>query len=884
MPAGQKINGRTKRRLYEHTAAAVYGEPWLMAPEKIEQICAVLDRRRQGVELSEADLDSLIRRPVDDRTVIFFDDDEPEEDPKGYRMAAGGVAVIPVHGMITQRANMFTRWSGGTSAEDLIAAFDRAQVDSEVKGLVFDFDSPGGQVNGTPDAANRIFSARGGKPMVAVVNTMAASGAYWLASAVGRIVTSPSGFTGSIGVYVAHTEWTQFDNQRGVRTTLVSAGPHKVDANPYEPLGAQGRATLQERVNVIYEHFLSAVAKHRGTTVEAVRSGYGRGKTLYGETAVAAGLADAVGTLDQVVRDLARQVSASSGSGNTTVRIDATVKDALAPATSPAPTKEDVMNPKLKAAAFAAGLIKSLDVSDEVAQASIDGFFAARGEEQPKDVAAAIAAVGSRFAGSSAKPDQVKDGTPSETKTAGEGAPSTRPEAKIRAEERQRIADIEARAEILGLVEKLGATEAEALIEKATDDVWSADKFVAEAMKLLEPKHNPVQGKTDPGNGIKAGSAEADVIFAGALDGLLARCGVELKDKEGKPRRPHEHARVFTRMRLPDIAAASLRARGLRTEMMDAHDIATKFLAQAGFELTPFGSTSYNTPGMYPNLLSALAGKMMDAAMEDPEATFRQWAAQKPSVSDFKPHTIHRLGAFGELPRVPDGDDFPQSTTSEETSWISTDAYGDEWYMTPKMIADDDLDAFTDAARDKQVAHDLTLNRLCVEILTSNPDLPDGTALFHANHGNLGTAGAISTTTLAEGRKLMRLQTHVGAKRRVRIGPALILVPAEIETKAEEIIAPLQMVPTKNDDVNVFRGKLQIITETMLSDASATAWYLFARKDRVRAIVFMFQNGFEQGKKTTYYNPKNNCQIFKIEGRFGAAAGNHRGVFKNAGA
>lgn len=544
------------------------------------------------------------------------------------------------------------------------------------------------------------------------------------------------------------------------------------------------------------------------------------------------------------------------------------------------------MNPKLKAAAFAAGLIKGMEVSDEVAQAAIDGFFAARGEEQPKDVAAAIAAVMGCAKPSLAAASGTQDhgGKPALAEPVAH-AQSPKTEQAIRLEERQRVADITARAEILGLSEKLGAEEAKALVAKATNEVWSSEKFADEALKALAPKHNPVQGKTDTGNNLQPGAAQADVVFAGALDGLMIRAGItELKDRDGKPRRAHEHARVFTRMRLPDICAAMLRGKGIRTEMMDADEIATQALSTAGLIPTPFGSASYNTPGMFPNIFSALAGKMMDIAMEDTEATYTIWAAQMPSVSDFKPHTIHRLGAFGELPRVPDGDDFPQSTKTEEASWIATDVYGDEFYLTPKMIADDDLSAFTDSARDKQVAHDLTLNRLCVDILTSNPDLPDGVAMFHATHANLGSAGAISVTTLTEARKLMRLQTHPGAKRRVRIGPAIVLIPAEIETVAEQVIAPLQVVPVTDATANPFRGnKLQIVTEPMLSDASAAVWYVFARKDRIRTVVFMFQTGFEQGKRTTYYNPKNNCQILKMEGRFGAAAGNYRGAVKMPG-
>lgn len=383
---------------------------------------------------------------------------------------------------------------------------------------------------------------------------------------------------------------------------------------------------------------------------------------------------------------------------------------------------------------------------------------------------------------------------------------------------------------------------------------------------------------------LTGGPAEADTVFAGALDGLLIRAGVEVKDREGRPRQPNPHARQFARMRLADIAAASVRARGLPVDQMDPDDIATQFLASAGMVQTPFTAASYNTPGQLPNLLSALAGKMMDLPMDDAAATYTEWASPMPSVPDFKPKTIHRLGAFGELPRVPDGDDFPQSKNDEEVSWIQTDVFGESFHVTPKMIADDDLEGIIDSAKDLQTAHDLTLNRLCVDILTSNPDLPDGVAFFHATHANLGSAGAVSVTTLDEARKLMRLQTHVGGRRRVRIGPALILIPAEIETVTEQVLAPLTVVPVTDATTNPFRNKMRIVTEPMLSDASATAWYVFAARNRIRSIVYMFQSGFELGKRTQRFDPRNNCLVITMEGRFGAAAGNFRGAVKNPGA
>ena len=89
--------------------------------------------------------------------------------------------------------------------------------------------------------AQALLDARGTKPITAIANTLAASAAYWLATAADELVVTPSAEIGSIGVFAAHRDFSVALHNAGLKTTLISAGKYKVEANPFEPLSAEAR-------------------------------------------------------------------------------------------------------------------------------------------------------------------------------------------------------------------------------------------------------------------------------------------------------------------------------------------------------------------------------------------------------------------------------------------------------------------------------------------------------------------------------------------------------------------------------------------------------------------------------------------------------------------
>jgi signal peptide peptidase SppA len=170
-----------------------------------------------------------------------------------------------------------------------------------VSGIVLDVSSPGGTVDGVPEMAARIRAARGTKPIVAVSDSQCCSAAYWLASQADELLVAPSSMTGSIGVFAVHTELSKFDAEEGITNTIIRAGKYKAEANDMEPLTDEARAHIQSDVDYFYSMFINDVAFGRGFSAQAVLDGFGEGRALVADEAVAAGLADGLGTVEDAI-------------------------------------------------------------------------------------------------------------------------------------------------------------------------------------------------------------------------------------------------------------------------------------------------------------------------------------------------------------------------------------------------------------------------------------------------------------------------------------------------------------------------------------------------------------------------------------------------------
>lgn len=220
----------------------------------------------------------------------------------------GAITVLTLYGVLAQRTNALGEALGFVSLLRFTQALRAALADDSVGGLVLDIHSPGGSVYGVAALAEEINRARTRKPIFAVANSLAASGAYWIGSAVTEFYVTPGGEAGSIGIVAAHQNVSKGLERAGISTTLIKAGKYKTEGSPFAPLGADARQHMQSRVNEYHRMFVDAVAKHRGVTASMVRQGYGQGRVLDAQSAKAEGMVDDVATLDEVIRRLALRI------------------------------------------------------------------------------------------------------------------------------------------------------------------------------------------------------------------------------------------------------------------------------------------------------------------------------------------------------------------------------------------------------------------------------------------------------------------------------------------------------------------------------------------------------------------------------------------------
>lgn len=211
------------------------------------------------------------------------------------------IALISISGPLTPRGSWF-----GSSLAGIAAQVARAAADPDVASIVLDVDSPGGTVAGTAEAAAAVGEAAQKKPVIACVNTLAASAAYWIASQASELVMSPSADVGSIGAMAMHVDYSKALSDAGINVTMIRSeqSPRKNEAHPFGPLSDSARENVQARLNDAGGDFIKAVAAGRRVSQTKVREEFGQGLMFGAKEAVARGMADRVATLDQVVGGL----------------------------------------------------------------------------------------------------------------------------------------------------------------------------------------------------------------------------------------------------------------------------------------------------------------------------------------------------------------------------------------------------------------------------------------------------------------------------------------------------------------------------------------------------------------------------------------------------
>lgn len=325
---------------YPHLAARVLNQPLMMDPAWAQGFFNTLGERLGATAVKDA-------AAAEGLSPQGAWSSGPQREARPYRVEQG-IAVIGITGTLVHKFGYMKPLCGMTGYDGIVARMSMAISDPDVKGVLLDIDSPGGEVSGAFDTADLITRMGKIKPVWALAGDTATSAAYLLASACSRRLITQTGTVGSIGVVVAHRCVEKQLEKAGVAITLIHAGAHKVDGNPYESLPEDVRKDIQSRIDETRMMFGRKVSEHTGLSMKTVMETEAR--TFDSEEAVRLGLADEVINYADAVTTMSEFVKQKGG----LMKPENTTAVANAENHAPATTVEQQVNPDEMAAAAAA--------------------------------------------------------------------------------------------------------------------------------------------------------------------------------------------------------------------------------------------------------------------------------------------------------------------------------------------------------------------------------------------------------------------------------------------------------------------------------------------------------------------------------------------------
>lgn len=335
-----------------------------------------------------------------------------------------------------------------------------------------------------------------------------------------------------------------------------------------------------------------------------------------------------------------------------------------------------------------------------------------------------------------------------------------------------------------------------------------------------------------------------------------------------------EAAREFRGLNLLDMARHALERRGINTRGMSRMELATEALQKRA-------GPGYHSSADFPFILANVANKTLRSAYDSTPRTFTAWARQA-TITDFRPVQRTQLAGAPDLLRVPESGEFTYGTMGEGREVYALLTYGRIIGITRQTLINDDLDAFTRIPSAFGASAADLESDLVYSILTSNPLMSDGVALFNSGHGNLGTAGAISETTLAEAYRLFGNQRGLEA-RQISVQPRyLITPPGTRSVEARKNV--MATTPNAVAGVNAFAGRLEPIEEPRLIPAAgADPWFLAADPNRIDTVEYAYLDGSNGVYTETRMGFEVDGMEIKARHDFASKAIDWRGLFRNAG-
>ena len=212
------------------------------------------------------------------------------------------VAIVYVEGPIVMGEAPSGFSDNAAYAETIVEYLRAAQDNSSVKAIVLRIESPGGSVVASREIYDAILAARKkGKPVVASMGEVAASGGYYIAAGAHKIYAEPATLTGSIGVISVFPNMEGLTEKIGVKMIVVKSGPHKDESYGFRDLTPEERAAWQQLIDEVYDDFVGVVVEGRHLDIAKVKT-LADGSVYTGKQAKANGLVDEIGDLDAAVK------------------------------------------------------------------------------------------------------------------------------------------------------------------------------------------------------------------------------------------------------------------------------------------------------------------------------------------------------------------------------------------------------------------------------------------------------------------------------------------------------------------------------------------------------------------------------------------------------
>lgn len=406
----------------------------------------------------------------------------------------------------------------------------------------------------------------------------------------------------------------------------------------------------------------------------------------------------------------------------------------------------------------------------------------------------------------------------------------------------------------------------EAAMQQALEGDTTPEAFRVEALEAAVSQGQAATGGFGGANASVTSDARERLV-QGATVGLMARAGMKGGERN-----------EFTGMTLRELARQSLALSGRREGWADPRDMVAAAFTQAG---GPHSTSDFAA------ILADVAHKSALMGWDSAVETYEQWT-RAGSLTDFRATKRVGTGLFSTLPEVPEGGEYTHGTIGDRGETATLATYGRLFRITRQAIINDDLSLLADVPRKMGQAAKRTIGNLVYAVLSGNPTMADGTALFHADHKNLAGSGtAMSTTTLAAGEAAMMVQTEGAgavsdANPALNIRPAYLLVPPGKKRAALQLMnSTVDPSDSKGHASNPVAGLAEVIADGRLT---GNAWFMAADPNVYDTIEVAYLNGASEPwleEKETWTSDGAEMKV-----RIDAAVTplDHRTFYKNPGA